>query len=277
MSGIKLPCPSCNHVTFWYTEYNHFGYCFRCEYQEREGSTEVVKIRGNVSAYRALYTELTDHYHKSLLPEHRDYLNKRGITDDTIDHFKLGFCSSKAHTLYKHPLAHESGVVTQHGKPILAGRIVFPYWLYNEVTDIRGRLYAGNGERYLSLLGSTYYRGADYAFNINTKEQEILITEGEIKAIAAWQCGIYAVGLSGILSKRKVSLVDTQKQVICFDSQIPMWHVQQAIDTQAKRLTNPYILTLPLQGKQKQDIDSYVLDFGANNFRRLYTYAYEYQ
>jgi DNA primase len=187
----------------------------------------------------------------------------------------IGYCSNKVHRLYKHPLAYESGLTTKQGKPFLAGRITFPYLLYDQVTDIRARLYDGSGERYLSVHGSTYYRGADYAYNINTHEQEILITEGEIKALAAWQCGIHAVGLPGILSKRKVSLVDTEKQVICFDSQIPMWHVESAIQKQVATCSHPYILTLPLQGRQKQDIDQYILEYGRNNFRSLYRYARE--
>lgn len=268
----KTYCPNCNGYSFD-TPDGSYWHCFKCEYTKRNGTSDYIKVKGDIPTYRALYTELTTYYQKQLKKEHRAYLNKRGITDDTIEQYKIGYCSTKPTLLYKHPKAIESGIVTKNGYVVLQNRIVFPYLLGDRVTDIRGRLYQGEGERYLSLMGSTYFRGATFAYNVNTHASEIIITEGEIKALAACQLGYHCVGLPGILSRRCFTIIDTDKQYLCFDSQKDMRYVNRAMKTQLDRMYNAYVITLPIYDREKMDIDTFILSIGANSFHTLVRYA----
>jgi DNA primase len=277
--SYKTECPKCQGHNFYVTEHNGIRYCFNCGYVEKEGYGEQVKVRSeHIPVFRDLYKELAFYYHSNLDTEHRNYLYERGLTDESINRLQIGYCPDSSHILYTHPLAIESGVAYK-GKAFLANRIIFPYWVENEVTDLRGRIFQINDDRkYLSLFQSGYFRGADYAYLPSTNPSDtIVITEGEIKAILPEQYNIPTKGIPGMLSQRQISIYPYKKAILCFDNQrYGRRQLFAAIKKWVERIPHILIATLPLRGKDKQDIDSYILSYGVQAFQDVLKNAIPY-
>ena len=277
--SYKTTCPNCGKGNFYVTEENGMKYCFNCTYVEKDGAIEQTKVRSeHIDSIRNYYNELVEYYHSCLDTEHVTFLHNRGITDDTIQRLKIGYCPNSAHVLYTHPLAKESGMSIKN-EPFLADRIVFPYWFDNQVTDIRGRsLVLQGAEKYKSPFHSAYFRGADYAYNVKTiSEKTIVVTEGEIKSILPEQHGLPTKGLPGMNANRMIAVAPFQKVVICFDNQRhKRADLIRAIKRLAQRIPNVFIATLPLRGKDKQDIDSYILSYGVDAYKQVIAAAMPY-
>lgn len=276
MTTISQSCPQCNGSNFKLTEHNGFAYCFNCGYTERDDTpVEAITESEHIDTYRQLYKEAAQYYHSCLQEAHRKYLNERGITDKTIEERKIGYCPKDNTLLYKHHLSDDSGM-TSYGKPTLANRIVFPYQFGEMIIDLRGRIFKSDGEKYKSLTKTARYRGAMFAYNIDMHDNTIIITEGEIKSIIPAQYGYAVHGLPGILSNRLVARKPYQKAIIMLDSQKDMREIHRAIRRIAKRVVNPHVAILQLRGKEKQDIDSYINDYGIGAFDVLIRNALEY-
>lgn len=280
--GYKTTCPNpaCHGHNFYITEHNKFGYCFNCGYYEKGDSayTNTPKeMSPNVDKIRALYTQAAKYYHSSLDGEAYTYLYNRGFTDDTIQELLIGYCPSGHSPLYNDPITKDAGLAHHDKTAFLADRITFPY--FNEdgvVTDIRGRSMNPLEEtKYKSLLGSSYYRGAIYPYNYQFHTQnKILITEGEIKADIAYQYGYPTLALPGMTAWRQgLEVLNTntsQERILIFDNQKYRYiQVCAAIIKAAKRIKNIKIATLPLMGKNKQDIDGFILAYGKKAFETI--------
>lgn len=268
--AYKTVCVRCNGHNFYVTEENGLKYCFNCGYIEREGEIKPPVRYHDIVAIRQLYTELTCYYHSCLMPAHEQIMIARGITCDQINQHKIGYVPLDRHVLYQQEIALHAGITIDNKLPFLADRIVFPYFVENIVTDIRGRTIINHPIKYLSCKGSGYYRGADYPYNYAALQNDIVvITEGEIKALASIQVGIPAIGLPGILSLRpQIKQSENQTFVVCFDSQRDMSDVYRAIHRIGERFNKVKVATLPLQN-EKQDIDGYILQYGADAYRRV--------
>lgn len=273
---MKIQCPQCGGNNFYVTA--ELGFCFNCRYTEKENKEVVTRVRSkHIPEIRLLYGELANYYHSCLDTEHRDYLHARGITDATIDTLKIGYCPPAVCIYNKHPLAEYAGIGTFYAH--LADRIVFPYLRGETVTDLRGRLWRGDGEKYLSLKHSAFYRGADFSYLIDITADDVIITEGEIKAILPVQHGIAAHGLPGMNSYRLPTLTNTRRQVIIFDTQADVRlqrYVNAAVHNLAPKLDTPYVAFLPLRGEEKQDTDSYILRYGIDAFKIVANNALPY-
>lgn len=283
--SYKIICPECGGHNFYVTPENGKSFCFNCRYFEQENSYNEVhaRIRSEyIDSIRKYYTELAAYYHSCLGEKERRYLLERGITDRTIQNLKIGFCPSSSHVLYLSLLAQESGIADAKYKPFLANRIVFPYWFDGYVTDIRGRTLNNNDSdiKYKSPYKSAFYRGADYAYQIKVEPSKTLVvTEGEIKSIIPQQEGLQTVGLPGMNSFRKISIASCQKIVLCFDNQRQKRReLLLSIKTYAEKLNQDvYIATLPLRNKEKQDIDSYIITYGVDAYKKVIQNAVPYK
>lgn len=278
--SYKTTCPNCGGHNFYVTEHNGVKYCFNCAYVEKEGyAEENIKVRSlHVEEIRKYYTEVTRYYHSCLDTKHRDFLHQRGIEDSTIERLQIGFCPNSSHQLYVHPLAEESGISIKR-EPFLSNRIIFPYWFEGKVTDMRGRTVDMDELKYKSPFKSAYYRGADYAYNVSAlPEETIVITEGEIKSILPEQFGLPTKGLPGMNAERTISVGTFKKVVLCFDNQrYNRKQLIMAIKRWAQKLPNPFIATLPLRGKDKQDIDGYILQYGIDSYKQVIAAAMPYE
>lgn len=284
MAGYKDTCPECRKDNLWVTPENGIAHCFTpgCGYHvygiAEEQTYEVSK---HVDAIRDYYKEITLYYHSCLDKPAENYLLARGLTHSIIEEYKLGYVPESPHVSYTAWIAQESGIALDKSKgykPFLAKRIVFPYWYRGMVTDIRGRAMDDNPVRYKSAYGKTHYRGAIYPFNMDeSKADTVLFTEGEIKALVAKQAGYACLSIPGITIWRDgFTPIDYQKVIIVMDNQRKHKGLTKAIQKVANHFENVYVATLPLYGKDKQDIDSYVNEYGYDSFRRIINSALEY-
>ena len=270
--SIKEDCPQCGHHSFYITPHNGLHYCFVCQYKEYHGKSEsntLTLVRSELlSEIREYYSHMTEYYHSCLSGEPLQYLYNRGFKDSTITKLKIGFCPEEVSIRYRGEVAAQSGIALPNDKAFLSNRITFPYISKdNQITDIRGRIIPSISDvvRYKSPLGSTYFRGADYPYNMFLElAQTLIITEGEIKAAIAYQHGYPAIALPGMMTwrngfRRKAG----QKIIILFDSQAEGFlQVQNAIRSVVIHFDSVYVATLPLLGKSKMDIDTFFLEHG---------------
>lgn len=285
--SYKSICPQCGGNDYYITPHNGKKYCFHCTYFESDGKFNPVDITPspNIEAIRNRYTQAAIYYHSCLQKEHYDYLRNRGYTDKIIEERKIGFCPHGTHPMYHDAIAKEAGLVYQTTTERLAfleGRITFPYIVGSKIVDIRGRLYKGecNGERYKSPYGGVIYRGAVYPYNYNQhKENKLIITEGEIKSdVVTQELGIASIGIPGINAWRKgyVPLED-QENILIFDNQQKNMHlVRKAINKIAQYIHNLWIVTLPLMGRSKMDIDTFIIEYGKDMARMIIDGAMPY-
>ena len=162
-------------------------------------------IPADAAHYRAIYTAVALWAHANLLdlanPDPLAYLHARGINEDTIGRAVLGVTRRDPMALADYlrrehadllPYAEAAGVLVREGEswrthPNLCGCLVFPYLADGEVVDLRTRTYPGKG--YRSLAGGYTERGATRLFGWDDlgNADTLLITEGEIKALIAFQ------------------------------------------------------------------------------------------
>lgn len=272
--GWKCFCPDCGGDDSWYTPDNNLLYCFNCgssyridnETASQDINTAHQQPNGEeVATIRTFYRKVHSFYRSSLTKSAQEYLNSRGIDSTFVSTFQIGYCPYIADVdVYRHPVAFSSGIVDRLTRPVLRGRIVFPYLAQQEVTDLRGRSITQTS-RYMSPRFPTKQRGALYAFNYDRAVDRLqngasflILTEGEIKAMFADMAGFAAVGLAGMLSYRQLPDVRVPT-VIVFDSDAQQQlHVDAAIKQWASRVYDPHVVVLPLLGEQKMDIDAFI-------------------
>lgn len=93
---------------------------------------------------RKIYETLkqaTEIYHKNLPSEIKAYLNQRGINDDTISKYKLGYCSNKIQLSLKKDCLIESGLIFENGSQYFNEYITFPNLHCGKVVYLSGRGY----------------------------------------------------------------------------------------------------------------------------------------
>lgn len=165
------------------------------------------------------------------------YLRARGFRDDTLIAARLGFHpDSPADTLGRvlfhrdhdaYRGAQLGGVLGPQGQPkwLLRGAITIPYYAGGVCTLLRTRkLDAAPGKKYLSPAGVALYGGGEptlYNADVlaDKEVKEVVITEGEFKALLAQQHGIPAVAQPGIgyFPDRWVHALARRSVVIAYD------------------------------------------------------------
>lgn len=271
--GYKTTCPKCGGDNFYITPENGKSYCFSpsCNYYKNEYTeTKEERIRSDyIDDIRAFYNKAAQYYHSALDKRALQYLYKRGLTDDTIQQLKIGYCPKGKSPLYTGTIPEEAGL-SINGAAFLADRITFPYMYTNEIiTEIRGRAITETTIKYLSPRKSAYYRGADYPYNYHMRNaQKIILTEGEIKADLAVQTGYATMALPGMGTwKSGFKQQPDQQVIILFDSQSNNTRdTRAAIIKASQQLDEPLIATLPLFGEKKMDIDQFILTYGKIGF-----------
>lgn len=285
-STYRTVCPNCggNNYSVW-NDASKGTYCWNCQYTEKQSTTPVRVLRRStrIPEIRAYYLELSKYWHSCLSTEHRNYLYSRGISDYSINSLQLGYCPPHFHPLYNAGIAVEAGVFYR-GHIQLADRITFPFLVDKEITDFYGRALDPSAEvKYLGLFGGAWKRGADYCYLHNDcyipeAHERIVRTEGIIKGIISRQYGVPCVCNPGTLAHRPgTTPLAGQDQIIIYDNQVHhRRELISAIKKEASYYSKPKIGTLPLRGKEKQDIDSYILEYGVTDYLRIVNGAKEY-
>ena len=159
------------------------------ERQERETGRKAAEVADTQTARLRLQSSGADEdYHRNLAshPGGRELWSQRGLTEETIDYYSLGYCPSRKFRM--DDVTFESST------------LAIPYYRYTspgyrELIGLRHRLLIENspGGKYRPEFAGL---GNNLFFTDHESDMQLncLIVEGEIKALVTWQT-IYQSGL----------------------------------------------------------------------------------
>lgn len=215
------------------------------------------------------------------------YLLERGLSEETIDEFQLGFAPAAENFtatflekkgFHKQSLA-KFGLITEgHDGAALdrfRGRVIFPIRNHlGKTVAFGGRTISGQDAKYLNSPETELFQKSRILFNFDKakrhirKANEAVLCEGYMDAIAAYQAGVKnAVATLGTaLTEYQARLlrryVDTV--IICYDADRAG---QEATYKAGLLLESAGCIVKTANLKEGTDPDSYIRDFGAEAFR----------
>jgi DNA primase len=219
----------------------------------------------------------------------RDYLERRGITDDTIKHFRLGFAPDTWRSLTDHlegsglslKLAEQAGLVVA-GKEgnfydRFRGRLIFPIEnVSGEIVAFGGRILASGEPKYLNSPESPVYIKGRNLYGLNKTKEEIrrkgfaLIVEGYFDLVSLWNAGIGNVvaSLGTALTREHLELLRryTVEVVALFD---PDEAGRKALDRSLELFLAMNMRAKALVLPDGLDPDDYVKKFGKEKLTEL--------
>ena len=213
------------------------------------------------------------------------YLKRRGLSDETILHFGLGYSSARPDALYSFlrkkgysdDVLKESGLVVQSergGRDRFWNRVMFPIMdSQNRVIAFGGRVMGDGEPKYLNSKETKIFDKSRNLYGLNfarrTKEKFFLCCEGYMDVIAMHQAGftnaVASLGTAftaqhGMLMKRY-----TEEVVLCYDS--------DAAGRKAALRAIPILRETGLRIKvldltPYKDPDEFIKELGADAFRQ---------
>lgn len=160
---------------------------------------------------------LTREFYHYLLTKHkvgeiaREYLKQRGIKNESVETFRLGFSPQKPDAVfnfltkkrgYSPRLLEKAGIaVLSRGSYYdrLRGRLIFPLSdHFGNVLGFAGRVIEARGDiaKYINSPETLVYKKGKILYGLDVAKQEIktqrfvVVVEGEIDCISCWQAGI---------------------------------------------------------------------------------------
>src|SRR6267143_1097225 len=254
----------------------------RFEARQRD-SDQVIEL--NQWALQWWEDQLTSHFGKAA----RDYLKGRGITEETIKTFRLGFAPDSWEMLSAHLLQkgasqgqlEKSGLVVKKDEggsyDRFRGRLMFP------VIDAQGRPIAFGGRtlepegepKYLNSPETSAYTKGRHLFGINLTRDEIrragfaILVEGYLDLIVPYQFGVRNVvaSLGTALTPEQVKLVArfARKVVVNYDGvRAGVQAAKRAIETILAEDLEVKVLVLP----DNADPDEFIRKHGVTEYQR---------
>lgn len=179
--------------------YDDSGYTEPAENKEREEFIDLYDRTANMFHYMLTETEKGK---KAL-----SYIKGRGISDETIRTFKLGYSPADRKWLFAFlrgknfsaDFLGRSGLFSQKYKEtaFFSNRLMFPIFdRRGQVVAFGGRLLEGDGPKYLNSGDLAHYKKGEtlYAFNFAKaairEKKSVVLCEGYMDVIAYHQCGI---------------------------------------------------------------------------------------
>ena len=187
-------------------------------------------IEQNINLYEGVSTSF--HYMLTQTEQGKfayNYIKERGLTDETIEKFKLGYSPNDRYWLkkflkgknYSENFLNESGLFSKNYKDIclFSDRLMFPIFNRNgKVVAFGGRILHPQGpkdSKYLNSPELIHYKKREtlYAFNFAKSairtNKTVIFCEGYMDCIAYHQCGLdYAVApLGTALTEEHLKLI----------------------------------------------------------------------
>jgi DNA primase len=219
----------------------------------------------------------------------REYLQNRGISDETIKQFRLGYAPDTWRSLTDHiegsglslKLAEQAGLVIA-GKEggfydRFRGRLIFPIEnITSEIVAFGGRILEKGEPKYLNSPESPIYIKGKNLYGLNKAKEEIrkkgfaLIVEGYFDLISLWNVGIGNVvaTLGTALTREHLELLRryTPKVVALFD---PDAAGKKALDRSLELFLSMRMRARALILPEGCDPDDYVKKYGKDKLDEL--------
>lgn len=195
-----------------------------------------------------------------LLDEHKQYLIKRGI-----DYERFNLISTDSIGLPDSSLSEAFGFTYQGSLCGALGRnrIVIPYYNHGKLISIRSRCF-GEGRKYMGIRG-----WPSRLFRCEHRSNNVIVTEGEFKAMSCIQRDFDACGVPGIMSchDEAVEYCKGRNATVWFDSEGLDKASRKAAEKLAKKLKGEVFEIMPHElfpGIEKMDIDEAITIFGSS-------------
>lgn len=250
-------------------------------------------INKQITRILSMNREATRFFHKCLQTEDGTagykYLKERGLTDDTINKFCLGFAPASFNALTKHLMkkgytrdelvsANLSRHSPKNPKYIydnFRNRVIFP------ISDINGNIIAFGGRvmddsnpKYLNTADTLAYKKSKGVFALNfakkSGKDSLILCEGYMDVIAMHQAGFTntVAGLGTALTSEQANLLSqyASEVLLCYDAD----ETGQRATERALRIfknTNAEIKTLQLSGGK--DPDEIIKNCGVEKMKTL--------
>jgi DNA primase len=219
----------------------------------------------------------------------REYLQNRGISDDAIKHFRLGFAPDTWRSLTDYiegigsslKLAEQAGLIVA-GKEgsfydRFRGRLIFPIEnIFGEIVAFGGRVMEKGEPKYLNSPESPVYIKGKNLYGLNKAKEEIrkqkfaLIVEGYLDLISLWNAGICNVvaTLGTALTREHLELLRryTLDVVALFD---PDEAGKKALDRSLELFLSMNMHAKALILPEGCDPDDYVKKYGKEKLDKL--------
>ena len=231
-----------------------------------------------------------------------DYLLDRGLTEETLIEFEIGFSPRQRNALYLYlqsqdetdfetEIYQKSGLFSENQAPEenefldrFTNRIIFP--IHNErghAIGFSGRVFEENQNesfiqaKYLNTPETNLFNKSKVLYNFDQakasirRENEAIFFEGYMDVIAAWQAGvkngIASMGTS--LTKNQLQMIDrfTDHVVLAFDGDDAG---KEAIKRSVDYLSRQTHFTIEIISfPPGLDPDDYIQQYGAEEFKNL--------
>ncbi|WP_297427032.1 DNA primase [Clostridium sp.] len=220
----------------------------------------------------------------------KEYFLKRGVKEETIKRFGLGYSSDSWHGVmnylrskgYKNDLLLEAGLVSKNEKTgnvydKFRNRVMFPVFdARGKVIGFGGRVLDNSKPKYLNSPETMIFQkginlyGLNFAIKNRLQEDYIIIVEGYMDLIALHQYGITnaVASLGTALTVNQVRLLKryVNKVIISYDADLAgQTATQRGLEILRSAGLSVKVLTVP-EGK---DPDEFVRNNGKEAFLRL--------
>lgn len=294
-NNIRQMCPECLHKSLSCNIQTGLIYCFHCSYGKG------LKFDGVASGYVEAVTNPKLHLAVALKildlctlsNDHREYLAKRGISKPEdysivsvpfrIDKLLLKYFTP--HELIASGFFYDGGVSLGMSKALSPRRILIPFWSGDEIIGIKSRLGPNqteeeSGKRYICPKGSSVRGKIWYK---NPLLPDLIITEGELAAIAVQELGYSGLGIPGIALISDSTFQEALKN-LCLSSNVQRVFIvldsDPGISRDIEKLKHAYALNILLPNscisylpqdniEEKMDIDLYLSRYPLSDFTNI--------
>lgn len=286
-NNIRQTCPKCLHKSLSCNVHTGQIHCFQCTYGKG------LKFTGDSSGVPESPVNFDLHLKVSkrilelttLFPDHKKYLVERGIyspEDFSIKSVTLTLERSLLQEFSKQELVDSGYFYNSPSSGLMASkaiqyrRILIPFWSGGELIGLKSRInpfvdVLEEDKRYICPRGSKVRSKLWYQLPL---QNHVIVTEGELAAIAAISCGFSAIGIPGISQVNSPELVKELKSLtekctrvyIILDTDVGIktdkMKLQHALQLYEK-IPNSCIVYLPQDSPtEKMDLDLFLCRYG---------------
>jgi DNA primase len=243
--------------------------------------------------FQLFFDECKSKLNNDFKQTHLKYLLERGLTNDTINFFNIGFCENSKfiqNQLLKDGFTSEELVNSglfykKDGTTELINRfknrIIFPIQnYYNNFIGCGGRAVLDNAlAKYINSPETNYFKKGFNLFHLNHARKEssntntLILVEGYMDVVSLYNKGIknVAASLGTAITTAQINLAwkNFDKIIICFDGDQSGIDASYRAAERVLKVIQPgkdiYFAKIP----KEQDPDDFVNQFGKDNFLSL--------
>jgi len=281
---LKFVCTQCGHRSLTGSMLTGVYYCFVCEYGVGQKplfvNSNYKKRKIDFDKHLEITKWLKDNL--TLSNSHRNYLKSRGIYNP--DFFGLKTIPTRLELRMKKHFSDTELLDSGFFKPgfhtditgwpcLKHNRIFIPIMNHNKLCGCKTRCdFREDLQEDVKYAFPTGSRANDFVSYYPTGSDDLLISEGDFKVMAARECGYSSICSSGINGtaalrkfffnsrtkyKRRFIIFDTEKSDSKILSRVQAYKLSESLDH-----TDVAIVILPrLKPNTKMDLDTYLLTF----------------